>query len=71
MLPLYGRLPEIQCKTLLITGGLDIKFTEINSRISKTIPYSTHFIIETAGHNTHLEEPAKFIAAVNEFLASF
>lgn len=71
MLPLYSRLHEIKCRTLLITGGLDIKFTELNSVISKKIPYSEHIIIQTAGHNTHLEEPRKFIDTVNDFLTRF
>jgi len=71
MLPLYDQLQNINCKTLLITGGLDIKFTEINSGISKIFPSAKHVIIDTAGHNTHLEEPAKFTRTVNEFLEQF
>lgn len=71
MLPLYDQLPNIKCETLLITGGLDSKFTQINSGILKKFPSAEHVIINTAGHNTHMEEPSKFIQAVNQFLEKF
>jgi 2-succinyl-6-hydroxy-2,4-cyclohexadiene-1-carboxylate synthase len=71
MLPLYDQLPNITCKTLLITGGLDSKFTQLNSWMLKNFPSAKHIIINTAGHNTHLEEPSKFIQAVNQFLEKF
>ncbi|HVO73137.1 MAG TPA: 2-succinyl-6-hydroxy-2,4-cyclohexadiene-1-carboxylate synthase, partial [Ignavibacteriaceae bacterium] len=71
MLPLYNQLKDIKCRTLLITGALDSKFTLLNSDIVNNFPSVKHIIIDTAGHNTHLEEPSKFIKAVNEFLESF
>jgi 2-succinyl-6-hydroxy-2,4-cyclohexadiene-1-carboxylate synthase len=71
MLPLFDQLQNINCKTLLITGGLDVKFSEMNSGILKFFPSAEHVIINTAGHNTHLEEPAKFTQSINEFLKYF
>ena len=68
MIPLYDELKNITSKTLLITGELDTKFTEINSDMVKLIPGAKHIIIKNAGHNTHLEEPKSFIATIKNFL---
>ncbi len=70
MLPLFENLKEIKCKTLLVTGELDTKFTSINKEIVKLFPSAGHKIIKNAGHNTHLEEPKKFVNEVNQFLDS-
>jgi 2-succinyl-6-hydroxy-2,4-cyclohexadiene-1-carboxylate synthase len=67
---LFDYLKTIKCKTLLITGELDTKFTNINNEIVRLFPDAVHKIIKNAGHNTHLEEPGKFIQAGNEFLDS-
>ena len=68
MLPLFDNLKRINCKTLLITGELDTKFTEINKEIVNLFPNAKHEIINNAGHNSHLEKPEKFAEVVNEFL---
>jgi 2-succinyl-6-hydroxy-2,4-cyclohexadiene-1-carboxylate synthase len=68
MPPLFDKLISIKTRTLLITGELDTKFTEINSEMVKLLPKAEHKIIENAGHNTHLEEPKRFIEAVKNFL---
>jgi 2-succinyl-6-hydroxy-2,4-cyclohexadiene-1-carboxylate synthase len=68
MKPLHDKLNEIPLSTLLITGELDLKFTDINTDMVKHISKAEHHIIKNAGHNTHLEEPHKFIEAVNKFL---
>ncbi|MDR3609906.1 MAG: 2-succinyl-6-hydroxy-2,4-cyclohexadiene-1-carboxylate synthase [Ignavibacteriaceae bacterium] len=68
MIPLYDYVKDIFVKTLLITGELDSKFTDINNSMVKFFPNAEHLIIKNAGHNTHLEEPHKFIEAVNKFL---
>jgi len=61
----------LKIPVLLITGGLDEKFTRINQNLKKVMRSSKHKIISTAGHNTHLEEPKKFVEAVNGFLSRF
>ena len=73
-----GRMPflkdeikKIKCRTLLITGELDSKYTEINSEMVKVFPNSSHRIIKSAGHNTHLEQPAEFTGVINSFLKEF
>ncbi|HSP86673.1 MAG TPA: 2-succinyl-6-hydroxy-2,4-cyclohexadiene-1-carboxylate synthase [Ignavibacteriaceae bacterium] len=67
---LFNELKKIKSKTLLITGGLDTKFTDINRNAVKLFPNAQHKIIKTAGHNTHLEEPKSFIETINKFLKS-
>jgi 2-succinyl-6-hydroxy-2,4-cyclohexadiene-1-carboxylate synthase len=67
---IFNQLKDIKCKTLLITGELDTKFTNINKEIVKLIPKAEHKIIKNAGHNTHLEEPKTFINTLNNFLNS-
>ena len=62
---------KLKMPVYLITGGLDDKFTRINQNLKKVMRTSKHKIISTAGHNTHLEEPKKFIEAVNGFLSRF
>ena len=66
---LSRRLKDIPVKTLLITGELDKKFTDINREMVNLIPESKHQIIENTGHNIHLEKPQIFIDAVNSFLS--
>ena len=72
-----GRIPSFKDKfniidfpVLLITGKLDSKFTKINARLKHKFPNAKHSIIQTAGHNTHLEESKKFVDIVNSFLKS-
>ncbi len=67
---LYNQLKNVQCKTLLITGELDSKFTNINNEIVNHFTNAEYKIINNAGHNTHLEEPRKFIETLNSFLNS-
>jgi len=68
MKPLYNNLKDIPVKTLLISGELDTKFTDINAEMVKLFPNAEHRIIKNAGHNTHLEEPHRFITEINNFL---
>ena len=72
IMPYLGaELIRLKFPVLQITGGLDGKFTQINQNLRKRFPSTKHKIISTAGHNTHLEEPKKFIEAVNQFLKQF
>ncbi len=69
MKPLHNYLKDIPFKTLLITGALDSKYTDINVEMVKLFTNAEHKIIKNAGHNTHLEEPQKFIDEINKFLS--
>jgi 2-succinyl-6-hydroxy-2,4-cyclohexadiene-1-carboxylate synthase len=68
MPPLYDQIKKISSPVLLISGELDSKYTELNSLLLPSFSNAEHKIIKNAGHNTHLEEPAGFISAVNQFL---
>lgn len=65
------KIKSILCPVLLITGKLDTKFTSLNSQLNKKLPKSEHAVIQNAGHNTHLEEPKRFVDVVNNYLKSF
>ena len=67
MPPLHGKLHLIKCSTLLVTGGLDIKFTQINSELVKSFPSAKHVVIKNAGHNVHFEKLEEFVKGVAEF----
>jgi 2-succinyl-6-hydroxy-2,4-cyclohexadiene-1-carboxylate synthase len=68
MKPLHNNIKDIPVKTLLITGGLDSKYSDINDQMVQVFTDAEHKIIKNAGHNTHLEEPQKFIEEINKFL---
>ena len=65
------KLSAIQCKVLLISGKLDTKFYKLNSEIVTKFPNAKHATIKNAGHNTHLEEPKRFIQVVYNYLKNF
>lgn len=68
--PLHNKLQLVNCKTLLVSGELDTKFTQINSELIKSFPSAKHVVIKNAGHNVHFEKPEEFVRVVNKFLES-
>lgn len=66
----WPRLKEIPFPVMLISGGLDQKYTSINSKMVKLIPNCRHEIIRNCGHNAHLENPGLFTKLVSDFLFS-
>jgi len=71
MPPVHDQLKKIPVKVLLITGDLDSKYTGINARIAKRFFKAKHKIVRNSGHNTHLEEPKRFIEIVTNYLGQF
>ncbi len=61
-------LKEVPAETLLITGGLDKKFTRINKKMVNHFPRAIQIIVKDAGHNVHLEKPKEFLLSVNRLL---
>lgn len=59
---------NIKMKVLLITGDLDLKFTEIARTVLPVLQNGNLEIIHDAGHNTHLEKPEEFLKLINKFL---
>lgn len=64
---LHDKLHLVKCKTLLITGELDKKFTQINSELVKSFLNAEHVVIKDAGHNVHLERLEEFVSVVMNF----
>lgn len=71
MPPLHDKLKKIPVKVLLISGDLDTKFTGINARLAKRFFKAKHKIVKNSGHNTHLEEPKRFLEIVTNYLNQF
>ena len=71
MPPLHDKLKKFPVKVLLISGELDTKFTGINARMVKRFFKAKHKIVKNSGHNTHLEEPKRYIEIVTNYLGQF
>lgn len=65
---LYDQLKGINIPTLLITGELDKKFTNLNSAMLKVLPKVVHRVVNDVGHNVHLEKPELFYDEINSFM---
>jgi 2-succinyl-6-hydroxy-2,4-cyclohexadiene-1-carboxylate synthase len=61
---LWHRLSELKVSTLLLAGAQDAKFVAIARRMAAAIPQSQLHIISDAGHSTHFEQPASFVAHI-------
>ena len=65
------RLSEIQVPTLVLAGRYDFLFpTEHQVALAAGIPNARLEIIERAGHNPHMEQPAEVIRAIRDFMAA-
>lgn len=62
------RLEGVAVPTLLITGVLDTKFTDLGREMAQVLPNATMFTIDDAGHAAHVERPDVFASMVLEFL---
>lgn len=69
MNPIWNLLPELNIPTLLITGELDKKFTQINGKMNKLIRNSRHEIIKSCGHNVHQKNPKEFADLLINFIS--
>ena len=67
--PLWDRLAEIRCPTLVVAGEIDAKFTDLGRRLADAIPDARLEIVTGAGHSVHLEQPATTARLVASFLA--
>lgn len=65
---LWHRLPQVPVPVLLISGGRDRRFVDINREMAALLPLATHEVIRDAGHNVHFEQPALFSQVVRSFL---
>jgi L-proline amide hydrolase len=63
-----GRLPEIDVPVLLLSGRHDEATPRIVGEVQKRIPGSEWVLFEQSSHMPHVEEPERFLAAVDAFL---
>jgi 2-succinyl-6-hydroxy-2,4-cyclohexadiene-1-carboxylate synthase len=66
--PLWDRLGEIACPTLLVAGESDGVYVEAAYRMAGLLPRGTARIVPGAGHAPQLEAPDAFASALSEFL---
>lgn len=67
--PLWDQLENLAIPTLVITGDLDSKFTDIGDRMATTIPHATRSRMAGVGHTCHLENHAEFSRILSNFIA--
>ncbi|GEO26945.1 putative 2-succinyl-6-hydroxy-2,4-cyclohexadiene-1-carboxylate synthase [Alicyclobacillus acidoterrestris] len=67
---MWTHLSDVTAKTLLVTGQLDVKFTQIASEMARQIADCETAMIARAGHTPHLEQPEAFLDVVVPFLAN-
>ena len=68
---LWPGLQMLRIPTLLLSGELDTKYTEIGKRLTASLPHAEHCEISSAGHMPHLENPIESSQAINSFLKRF
>lgn len=66
----WGRLSELTCEVLLLTGAEDHKFCAIARQMMKEMKNSSWVVIDGCGHAIHVEEPEKFGTIVSDFLSN-
>jgi 2-succinyl-6-hydroxy-2,4-cyclohexadiene-1-carboxylate synthase len=63
--PLWDRLGELTMPVLIVTGGLDAKFTVLGDRLARAIGSNASMVtVPEAGHAPHLQRPDLVARAV-------
>jgi len=66
--PLWDRLGELLCPTLLITGALDEKYRRVTAETHEALPRSRRVVVPEAGHNVHAERSQAFMSHLGRFV---
>jgi len=61
-------LNHLNTKVLLVVGELDEKFVQINRQMHELLPHSRLEVVKEAGHAIHVEQEAKFVKLVIDFI---
>jgi len=61
-------LNHLNTKVLLVVGELDEKFIQINQKMHNLLPNSHLEVVKEAGHAIHVEQEAKFVKLVIDFI---
>ncbi|WP_051351056.1 2-succinyl-6-hydroxy-2,4-cyclohexadiene-1-carboxylate synthase [Sulfobacillus thermosulfidooxidans] len=64
---LWPILPYYRAPTLIVTGQYDDKYQRIGQKLHRMIPNSQWVNIAHSGHTVHLEQPASFLSAIEQF----
>lgn len=64
----FDALPRVTVPVLLMAGSLDRKFVAAAHELAGRLPHAEFREIADAGHAVHLEQPAAFRVAVEDFL---
>jgi 2-succinyl-6-hydroxy-2,4-cyclohexadiene-1-carboxylate synthase len=68
--PLWDRLAELTMPVLIVTGGDDVKFTQLGRRMAAAVGAgASHRVIAGAGHAPHLQQPSEVSGLVRSHLA--
>jgi 2-succinyl-6-hydroxy-2,4-cyclohexadiene-1-carboxylate synthase len=67
--PLWDRLADIECPTLVLAGERDLKFTELGRRLAATLPHGDMVVVPGVGHSVHLEAPTATVDAIASWIA--
>ncbi len=68
--PLWNRLPELAGPVLLIAGSRDSKFSALAERMAAAMTSAAVTVASVeATHAVHLEQPARTVAVIDEWLA--
>jgi 2-succinyl-6-hydroxy-2,4-cyclohexadiene-1-carboxylate synthase len=65
---LSDQLPNLQVPTLVITGALDLIYTQRWQQLASESKSVHHEIVAGAGHRVHLDRPDAYIALIRTFL---
>jgi 2-succinyl-6-hydroxy-2,4-cyclohexadiene-1-carboxylate synthase len=69
--PVWDRLASLAMPVLVLAGSTDAKFVDLAERMAATIgANATLTVIEGAGHAAHLEQPDRFLTALQPWLAA-
>jgi 2-succinyl-6-hydroxy-2,4-cyclohexadiene-1-carboxylate synthase len=68
--PAWGALRNLDAPVLVVVGADDAKFRRLGQRMVEEIGANARLaVLEGAGHAAHLEQPERFLAAVQPWLA--
>jgi len=65
----WGKIDQLACEVLLLTGEEDKKFCGIAEEMLKALKRGIWIVVENSGHAIHVEEPEKFGTIVSDFLS--
>ncbi|MBN1927945.1 MAG: 2-succinyl-6-hydroxy-2,4-cyclohexadiene-1-carboxylate synthase [Chlorobiaceae bacterium] len=65
----WEELPECRVPMLLCVGEKDAKYVQIGKQMAELCPQSSLELFEQCGHTLHIEEPERFLASVEDFIA--